>query len=460
MIMELTDKVTEENVLSLLLYGGKTLVSDVFGNISPDDFYFKGYRKLFLLMYECYMNGEELSTFSLMKRHGAAIAEIVKECDKGLATLESVNVVSLIGNTDDAVGALAYRLKEKHKMRDLYDVANRIIKGLDASEETEKTYKAVESLLLSHSTTAKRSYMSPSDMAMLMVSYMSERMDADKLKNEVMFTSYEQLNKASGGFEKGNLIILSAGSGVGKSALSINIARDIAYVGNKTVLYLNSEMTDKQQAGRYAALLAGVSHMAIRNGKVDDKEFNAVTKCAEKFKTKKIHTVTFPDMQLANVVTEIKRMKAKEDVDFVVVDYIGRMDITKSFGKDLQEWQIMEQTARELKNLALEMDVVIVMVAQMSSNGQTLAKASSMKNECDLWMNLKRITKEDYKDFYDENDVGLDKCWNVLIEFKKARSAKFGAKIPMYFYGDWLLFTDDIEKAQHFARLESAECGL
>jgi hypothetical protein len=106
------------------------------------------------------------------------------------------------------------------------------------------------------------------------------------------------------------------------------------------------------------------------------------------------------------------------------------------------------------------MDVVIVMVAQMSSNGQTLAKASSMKNECDLWMNLKRITKEDYKDFYDENDVGLDKCWNVLIEFKKARSAKFGAKIPMYFYGDWLLFTDDIEKAQHFARLESAECGL
>lgn len=454
--MELSDRVTEENVLSLLLNGGRTLVSDVFGSISPDDFYFKGYRKLFLFMYECYMNGEELSTFSLMKKHESEVSKIIKECKTGLATLESVDVLSLIGDTEDAVSVLAYRLKEKHKMRDLYEVANRITKGLDGGEETEKTYKAVESLLLSHNSTAKRSYMSPSDMATLMVTYMSDRMDTDKRNNEVMFTSYEQLNKASGGFEKGNLIILSAGSGVGKSALSINIARDIAYVGNKSVLYLNSEMTDRQQAGRYASLLAGVSHMAIRDGKVDEHQYNAVTKCANEFRKKKIHTVTFPDMQLANVVTEVKRMKAKEDIDLVVVDYIGRMDITKSFGKDLQEWQIMEQTARELKNLALEMDVVIIMVAQMSSNGQTLAKASSMKNECDLWMNLKRIDKDDYKEFYDENQEGLDKCWNVLIEFKKARSAKFGAKIPMYFYGDYLLFTDDMDEAKRFARLDGA----
>jgi hypothetical protein len=152
-------------------------------------------------------------------------------------------------------------------------------------------------------------------------------------------------------------------------------------------------------------------------------------------------------------------MKTRCGIELAVVDYIGRMDITKSFGKDMQEWQIMEQTARELKNLALELDIVIIMVAQLSSNGQTLAKGSSMKNECDLWINLKRVDKEDLKEYYDAHGEGLDKCWNVILDFKKARSAEFGSKIPMHFYGDELLFTDDEEQAKHFMFLEEQADG-
>jgi hypothetical protein len=180
---------------------------------------------------------------------------------------------------------------------------------------------------------------------------------------------------------------------------------------------------------------------------------------ANDFRGKQIHTITIPDMQLSHVIAEIKRMKTRCNIELAVVDYVGRMDITKAFGKDMQEWQIMEQTARELKNLALELDIVIIMVAQLSSNGQTLAKGSSMKNECDLWINLKRVGKDDYKEYYDANGVGLDKCWNVLLDFKKARSAEFGAKIPMHFYGDELLFTDDKEEAEHFMYLEQEPCG-
>jgi hypothetical protein len=158
-------------------------------------------------------------------------------------------------------------------------------------------------------------------------------------------------------------------------------------------------------------------------------------------------------MQLPQVLAELKRMKAKANIDFAVVDYIGRMDFSKN-KNDLSEWQLMEQSARELKNIALELDIVVVMVAQMSSNGQTLAKGSSMKNECDLWINLKRVEESDYKEYFDNNGVGLDKWWNVLLDFKKARSAEFGSKIPMHFYGDELLFTDNEEEAKHFMYLE------
>jgi hypothetical protein len=180
---------------------------------------------------------------------------------------------------------------------------------------------------------------------------------------------------------------------------------------------------------------------------------------AADFSGKQIHTITIPDMQLTHVVAEIKRMKVRCGIELAVVDYVGRMDVTKAFGRDMQEWQIMEQTARELKNLALELDIVIVMVAQLSSNGETLAKASSMKNECDLWLNLKRVGKEDLKNYYDATGEKLEKWWNVILEFRKARSAQFGAKILMHFYGDELLFTDNEEEAQKLMALENQQCG-
>jgi replicative DNA helicase len=366
----------------------------------------------------------------------------------------------LMEKSEDMVGLMADSLRIKKQMRDLHDIQARIIKGLDSLESPDKTYEAVETLMLkNNSSSSKRSYLSPRDMAMLMIESAVERMDKTKRDNEVMFTSYRQINNTSGGFEKGNLIILSAGSGVGKSALAINFVRDVAYVSKKSVLYLNSEMTNKQQAQRYNALLARVSHKALRNGEITEKDFNKIQQVADDFSKRQIHTITIPDMQLSHVVAEIKRMKTRSNVEFVVVDYIGRMDISKTFGKDMQEWQVMEQIARDLKNLALELDIVIVMVAQLSSNGETLAKASSMKNECDLWLNLKRVGKEDMQNFYDATGEKLEKWWNVILEFRKARSAQFGAKILMHFYGDELLFTDNEDEAKHFMALENQQCG-
>ena len=459
--MELSDKGTEENVLALIMNADKEVVADVFARITPDDFYFEGYKKLFTFLHGCYMAGEETTIFSLSQKHRAEIEQLNKRCptsiiEIGTGFANADYAKQMMGKSEDTIGILASRLAEKRHMRDLNEIQNRIAEGLEKEEKTEKTYEALESLLLSkHTSSSNRSYLSPTDMADLMLSSVAERMDKTQRDKEIIWTSYERFNKCSGGMEKGNLVILSAASGVGKSAMAINIVRDVAYVGGKPVLYLNSEMTDKQQARRYASLLSNVSHKAIRRGDITENQYNKILQVAADFSSKQIHTITIPDMQLSHVVAEIKRMKTRCGIELAVVDYIGRMDITKSFGnKDMQEWQVMEQTARELKNLALELDIVIVMVAQLSSNGQSLAKGSSMKNECDLWINLKRVDKDDLKDYYDTYGEGLDKCWNVILDFKKARSAEFGSKIPMHFYGDELLFTDNEEEAKHYTFLE------
>ena len=465
--MELSDKTTEENVLALLMNTKSNDVkADVFARIDSDLFFFEPNRQLFLLLFDCYMAGEETTHESVSKRHPKELMEIVKKLQSSIVQMalgfNHLNFEKkLMDKSEDIIGLMADRLRIKKQIRDLHEIQISIANGLETQESPPKIYDKIETLLLkNNSSSSKRSYLSPKDMALLMIETATERMDKTKRDNEIMFTSYKQINHASGGFEKGNLIILSAGSGVGKSALAINFVRDVAYVSKKSVLYLNSEMTNKQQAQRYNALLAKVSHRALRNGEITENQLNKIQQVADDFSKRQIHTITIPDMQLSHVVAEIKRMKTKSNVEFVVVDYIGRMDISKTFGKDLQEWQVMEQIARDLKNLALELDIVIVMVAQLSSNGETLAKASSMKNECDLWMNLKRVGKEDMKNYLDATGEKLEKWWNVILEFRKARSAQFGAKILMHFYGDELLFTDNEEEAKHFMYLESQSCGI
>jgi hypothetical protein len=134
-------------------------------------------------------------------------------------------------------------------------------------------------------------------------------------------------------------------------------------------------------------------------------------------------------------------------VDMVVVDYIGRMD---SSNADRQEWQIMEQAARTLKTAAVRFNIVVIMVAQLSSNGESLAKGASMKNECDLWLNLKKISNQDRAAYEQFKHEQLPPYWNTLIEFKKARNVAVGTVLKMHFHGESLTYTDDEKRAQEF----------
>jgi hypothetical protein len=110
----------------------------------------------------------------------------------------------------------------------------------------------------------------------------------------------------------------------------------------------------------------------------------------------------------------------------------------------VKEWQLMLNSARMLKTLAVELNVVIVMVAQLTKDGGSLAQGSYMAHECDLWLNINR--------WKDENDLAENYPWNSYIEVRKGRNVEQGKWLRMYFNGDTLTFTDDEAKATAYAK--------
>lgn len=449
-----TDMNLEEMVLSILLQGKKQEVLTVFDTVKPNDFFFDGNKRLFLLLYEMYTANEPVNMIQLMQMHGLQLKKInlahsITEIYCKYDMLEN------LGNketADDNVSSYVKALRHKTDMRAMAKLSDDIKRCIDQDKGIDDICHMVEDYVIALGAKANRTTYTAYEMAQIMLETIMTRADKEKRKKEVVFTSFGKLNDLTGGFEKGDLIILSAASGVGKSAFAMNLVYDVGYFENKPVLYLNSEMSVEQMSLRYASIISQASHKAYRNGDVGEVELNKVMAVAENFSKKNIITTTIPDLQLTNVVAEVRRMKERYDVQLVIVDYIGRMDFLA--GQDMQEWQLMEKSARTLKTMAQELQIVVVMVAQLSSNGVSLAKGASMKNECDLWLNLKRIDEQDRAAYRQFRSQELEQYWNTMLEFRKARNVETGLKVPMHFHGDTLSFTDDDTKAQEYLKLE------
>jgi KaiC/GvpD/RAD55 family RecA-like ATPase len=113
------------------------------------------------------------------------------------------------------------------------------------------------------------------------------------------------------------------------------------------------------------------------------------------------------------------------------------MDFEKNSNRDLQEWQVLRLSAMRLKRIAMEQNVCVVMVAQLTDQG-TLQGSRAMKNEADLWINLEREQEEDK----------LDEMWpyNCYVNIKKARNCPDDTRIRFRYDGALMRFSDTPEQ--------------
>ena len=333
------------------------------------------------------------------------------------------------------------RLKEAAARRAVYHAAEKAMRMIQTGETAAAGYEELQRAILDRDSFGmKRDFLTPEDMQRVIFEAVETRADDAKRKNRVLYTQFFTLNNLTGGFEKGDLIILSAESGAGKSAFSMNLAYGTAFMNRRATLYLNSEMTDEQMGLRWGAFLTKVSHSALRNGTATAEQMGEIVNALDCVGKSKLYTLNIPDMQIQSVIAEVRRMKARYGIEIAIVDYIGRMDTLNS--KDVAEWQVMKSAAQRLKTLAHELEITVIMVAQLREDGKALAQASYMKHEADLWINLSRMRDDKEKTCWP---------WNCVLDFRKARNVESGKSVMMRFDGDTLTFTDRRKDAERMA---------
>ncbi|MBT9516526.1 MAG: replicative DNA helicase [Methyloversatilis discipulorum] len=168
------------------------------------------------------------------------------------------------------------------------------------------------------------------------------------------------LDALTGGFEPGQLIILAARPGVGKTALALGIA-DQAARADRTVLFMSLEMPARELSMRVMAQRSGVSVHAMRTGTRNDDHWSALTRVSGEAARQRLFIDDRGGIGLAYVRARAKRLARKHGLHLIVVDYIGLMR-----GEGQNRAQELGSISRGLKALAKELAVPIIACAQLN----------------------------------------------------------------------------------------------
>ena len=297
-------------------------------------------------------------------------------------------------------------------------------------------------------------------------------------------TGFPRLNMLTHGFQKGEMIILAARPGVGKTALSLNLAFNAAR-HNVPVAYFSLEMPAKMLFKRLISADSNVKFDSLLTGYgVNQNVRLKLQQSCDALSKTKIFIDDTSGIQLGDLVAKCRKLKKEQpDLGLIVVDYIGLVSTNikaKNESRQL-EVQLISQT---LKKLALELEVPVLGVAQLNRNVESrggtpqlsdLRESGSIEQDADIVLMLhenklgESTTSDSKKSIFEKQDAQVQqkqqeiaqkdggpdtKIVNLLIV--KNRSGRTGT-VPLLFRKDYCKFDSPSRESEEQIRALESE---
>jgi replicative DNA helicase len=238
-------------------------------------------------------------------------------------------------------------------------------------------------------------------------------------KAEVTGTAsgFSDLDKITGGFQPGNLIILAARPGMGKSGLVANIAEHVAVKQNRPVAFFSLEMSDSELAQRLIAKRARIPSDKLRKGQVGENEWAKVLRVCNELENSPLWIDESSDLSMLDLRAKARRLHAHEisngngGLALIVLDYIQLMRAEDPRANRVEQ---VGQMSRGLKILARELKVPVIALSQLSRAPEQrtgrdkrpilsdLRESGNLEQDADL---VAFIYREDYYKNFGDDDV-------------------------------------------------------
>lgn len=432
--MQLTDLESEQRVLSAMLHSDNAC-AEAISVLEELDFTDEFNKQVFSLSKNLYGRNVMPTLVEVMKQ-GLETKLIV-----GMESAGKLKEISAHYIDDSNINYWVNKVKVKSKVREMDAMLTKYKRSLDTSSDSE-----AENIMLQASNEfanlsledAKEDIQNPEEVAKLGYQLVVEKMESyRKHANENPYaaplldgcpTGLPSLDAITQGYKPGDLILLTAKTGDGKTSFALNTIDAVAVKEKSPVLYINTEMSQKQIALRWGAILSGVQHDKIRSGGITNDELSLIGDAYAKLQESQFYPVTIPNLTPAKQQALARKAKIRKNVELIILDYVGRLEL---HDPKRQEWQILKEVVRTQKMLAQNLQVACLVLAQLNPDG-TIQGAKQIANECDLVLKLLPLTQEEIDDIQVKQGIVYDNI-NYKLEIVKNRDGQAGGSVPLFF---------------------------
>ena len=177
-------------------------------------------------------------------------------------------------------------------------------------------------------------------------------------------SGFDDLDKISGGFQPGNLIVIAARPAMGKSALVTNIAQHVSSKEGKPVAFFSLEMSEAELAHRFIAIQARISSDRLRRGRVSEKDWPGVVQACNVLEKAPLWIDDSSDLGMLDLRAKARRLNAEtKELGVIIIDYIQLMRPEDPRQNRVEQ---VGQISRGLKILARELNVPVIALSQLS----------------------------------------------------------------------------------------------
>ena len=178
-------------------------------------------------------------------------------------------------------------------------------------------------------------------------------------------TGFYDLDKRTTGFHSNELIIIAARPGMGKTALAINMANNIAINSKKSIAFFTLEMSAVQVVNRMFSSVGQIDSMKLRTGRFEHTDWKKYNETLSLLADTKFYIDDTPAITVSEMRSKCRRLKQSEKgLDIIIVDYLQLLSSSSKYqGQRTNE---VSEISRDLKKLAMELEVPVIALAQLS----------------------------------------------------------------------------------------------
>ena len=186
-------------------------------------------------------------------------------------------------------------------------------------------------------------------------------------KNEItgLATGWYDLDKLTTGLHPNEFIIIAARPAMGKTAFALNLATHAAMTQNKSVAVFNLEMSAEQLAMRILSSLGQIEGFKLRTGNLMNNDWKRINEAVSQLSNTNLVIDDTPGITIGEIRAKCRRLASSEKgLALVVIDYLQLISGGKNYGANRQ--QEVSDISRSLKTLAMELNVPIIALSQLS----------------------------------------------------------------------------------------------